>query len=148
MRRKICAHVDGGPSGGSSVGRPRSEDPHRPDRIFVFLIRQLYFKLLKSLLPNILKLKVFKVTEQPGIIKYVCLIFYKLSNKCINKQINIHHEQFFCDYFIEYISFLLNKIHIVRLQKSLDKSCSYFYKRKFSSVLENIKDVHRNVLMV
>ena len=29
---KISAHVDGGPSGGSSVLRPESEDPHPPER--------------------------------------------------------------------------------------------------------------------
>jgi hypothetical protein len=29
---KISAHVDGGPSGGSSMRRPRSEDPHRRER--------------------------------------------------------------------------------------------------------------------
>ena len=34
MRRKISAHVDGGPSGGSSVRRPGSEDPHRRERKF------------------------------------------------------------------------------------------------------------------
>ena len=32
MRRKISVHVDGGPSGGSRVRRPGSEDPHRRGR--------------------------------------------------------------------------------------------------------------------
>jgi hypothetical protein len=31
---KISAHVHGGPSRGSSVRRPRSEDPHWRERIF------------------------------------------------------------------------------------------------------------------
>ena len=31
---KISAHVDGGPSGGSSVLGPESEDPHPPERTF------------------------------------------------------------------------------------------------------------------
>jgi hypothetical protein len=28
VRRKLSAHVDGGPSGGSIMRRPGSEDPH------------------------------------------------------------------------------------------------------------------------
>ena len=32
MCRKISASVDGGPSGGSRVHRPGSEDPHRRER--------------------------------------------------------------------------------------------------------------------
>ena len=28
VRRKLSAHVDGGPSGGSIMRRPRSKDPH------------------------------------------------------------------------------------------------------------------------
>ena len=39
MRQKISAHSDVGPSGGSSVRRPGSEDPHRHEWNFVhFLI--------------------------------------------------------------------------------------------------------------
>ena len=34
--RKISAHIDGGLSGGSSVRRPGSNDPHRRQRNFVF----------------------------------------------------------------------------------------------------------------
>ena len=30
----VSAHVDGGPSGGSNVHRPESEDPHRRERKF------------------------------------------------------------------------------------------------------------------
>ena len=32
MRQTISAHVDGGPSGGSSVCRSGSEDPHQRER--------------------------------------------------------------------------------------------------------------------
>ena len=32
MRQKKSAHVDGGLTGGSSVRRPGSEDPHRRER--------------------------------------------------------------------------------------------------------------------
>ena len=35
VRRKISAHIDGGPSRGSSMRRPRSEDPHRRERKFL-----------------------------------------------------------------------------------------------------------------
>ena len=38
MRLKISAGVDGWPSGGSSVCRPGSEDPHRREQIFNTLI--------------------------------------------------------------------------------------------------------------
>ena len=31
MRRNCFAHIAGGPTGGSIVRRPRSEDPHRPE---------------------------------------------------------------------------------------------------------------------
>ena len=37
MRQKISAHVDGGLSGGSSVRRPGSEDPHPRERKFSIL---------------------------------------------------------------------------------------------------------------
>ena len=40
MRRKISDSVDGGPSGGSRVRRPGSEDPHRRKRKFVTHICQ------------------------------------------------------------------------------------------------------------
>jgi hypothetical protein len=36
VRRKISAHVDGGPSGASSMRRPGSEDPHWRERKFAF----------------------------------------------------------------------------------------------------------------
>ena len=36
MCRKISANVDGGPSGGSFVCRPGSEDPHQRERNFFF----------------------------------------------------------------------------------------------------------------
>ena len=35
MHRKISTHVAGGPSGGSNMCRPGSEDPHRRERKFV-----------------------------------------------------------------------------------------------------------------
>ena len=35
MDRKISAHVDGGLSGGSSIRRPRNEDPHRREQKFI-----------------------------------------------------------------------------------------------------------------
>ena len=44
VRRKISASVDGGPSGGSRVRRPGSEDPHRRQRNFFFLLGPPLFK--------------------------------------------------------------------------------------------------------
>ena len=46
MRRKISAHVDGGMSGGSSVRRPGSEDPHWREwnskiTLFILTVAQL-----------------------------------------------------------------------------------------------------------
>ena len=41
MRRQISASVDGGPSGGSSVRKPGSEDPHRRQRKFTEVINKI-----------------------------------------------------------------------------------------------------------
>ena len=38
MRQKISAHVAGGPSGGSSLCRPGSEDPHRREQKFFTIV--------------------------------------------------------------------------------------------------------------
>ena len=38
---KISAHADGGQSGGSSVRRPGSEDPHGHERIFFIIYSSL-----------------------------------------------------------------------------------------------------------
>ena len=38
MHRKFSVHVNGGPSGGSSLRRPRSEDPHRYVRTFCKIV--------------------------------------------------------------------------------------------------------------
>ena len=40
LRRKISAHVDGGPSVGSRVPRPGSEDPHRREQKFSTWLQQ------------------------------------------------------------------------------------------------------------
>ena len=39
---KISAHADRGPSGGCSVCRPGSEDPHRRERKFILVIMTHY----------------------------------------------------------------------------------------------------------
>ena len=52
MRRKISAHVDGGPSGWSSVSRPGSEDPHRRERnLLNLLILPYWFLIIPSHTP-------------------------------------------------------------------------------------------------
>ena len=51
VHRKISAHLDGGLSGGSSVRRPRSEDPYWHERkFFYYPVVLLYqcFRLVSS----------------------------------------------------------------------------------------------------
>ena len=40
--RKISAHIDGGPRGGSSVRRPGSKDPHQRECKFCKPFRSIY----------------------------------------------------------------------------------------------------------
>ena len=63
MHWKILAQVDGGPSGGSRVRRPGSEDPHRRELIFK------YFPRLKLSLYTDHGLPMY-----PGSGKKVCLV--------------------------------------------------------------------------
>ena len=52
MCRKISASVDGGPSEGSRVRRPGSEDPHQRQRKLKLFLGPLYSVVLISVLPG------------------------------------------------------------------------------------------------
>ena len=68
VRRKISAGVDGGLNGGSSVRRPRSEDPHRRQRKFYVCCQAQILSVLNWCSGQKLVKALFKCQEIPEII--------------------------------------------------------------------------------
>ena len=72
MRLKISAHVDGEPSGGSSMRRPQSKDPiGMIGNLFCILTPLVYFTI-----------SIFKPKVNSGVLEYYsCIFIFSVEEK-------------------------------------------------------------------
>ena len=135
MHQKISAHVDGGPSGGSSVHRHGREDPHHVSGNYDLKI-QFIEKFCRLVLVYFLHI----------IYMLMAILFFQfpmnMGNFCITKVapagevLKLHYKEVSGNYLFDcMLCFILYSIFLVSTKAQLGFVCPYFYQILFCVVV-------------